>query len=822
MRFIALIIIFIMILPLSAKAEGTLVMPYDPWGQAANQQNVQAPRAPDDIMPKKLSLADLEKLTSGQNLAYDAPSLMASHPFKQTPHAQQSTLEELYAGRVVDEPMQFGYNLFDNADISNAADQIPAGVIQSDYILSAGDSLTVTFRGQINKRRNYTIDRQGKIIIDDLPPITAAGRSLGQLETDLSKQVNTLHNTEIFISLNGVRQIGILVVGHVNKPGRQTLTAFHNVLDALNAAGGIEKTGSLRKIKLIRKGRSHFIDLYQLLMASGKGADKMLRDGDRIIVPPIGPTMAVTGSVKRPAIYEIKQGEKLSLHQALGLSGGVLTPGQNRYIKMEYTVSGSETIQDVSTPAAKIFGDGTILNVAQSAQKKASAVTLKGHTRQPGTHDLKKSRTLSGLINDEKVLGNDIYPLIGVIERRDPKQLTKKLVAFSPYQVLHKKYDQKLSEGDVVRLFSMAQIRDLDDAKPLLHKASLSSSKEKMIEDPITRAFLKERAVFARGAIRQEGAYPVTKNTTLENILAVAGGIALEGNPENIEITSRGENRRIINTSFEVPMTVTLKAGDTVRVNQKFHKIHDQSIMIIGEVNHPGRYDLSPGDTLSTLVSRAGGLTDQAYADGALFSRASERSAEESRYKSQAQDLELKLAASLQQMDDDKQPDMSQVSATKSLITQLKNAKAVGRITVEADPASLAANPAQDILLESGDRIYIPKRPMTVRVAGEVLNPAALQFQTGKDPMTYIREAGGTSHFANKNRIFVIYPDGSAQPLNVSGWNHSTAMIPPGSTIIVPRDPKPFDFLESAGRVSQMIANLAISGLYIEAIGDDN
>ena len=256
-----------------------------------------------------------------------------------------------------------------------------------------------------------------------------------------------------------------------------------------------------------------------------------------------------------------------------------------------------------------------------------------------------------------------------------------------------------------------------------------------------------------------------------------------------------------------------------MRVNQKFHKIKDQSVMLIGEVNHPGRYDLMPGDTLSKLMERAGGLNAQSYPDGALFSRASERKREQSRYKAQAQDLEMKLAASLQQADDDKKPDMGQVSATQNLIAQLKHAEAVGRITVEADPASLQADPAQDILLESGDKIYIPKRPLTVRVAGEVLSPAALQFRKGKAPLEYIHEAGGTTYYADKDRAFVIYPDGSAQPLQVNFWNHNASFIPPGSTIIVPRDPKPFNFLESAERVSQILANLAISGLYIEAIG---
>ena len=110
---------------------------------------------------------------------------------------------------------------------------------------------------------------------------------------------------------------------------------------------------------------------------------------------------------------------------------------------------------------------------------------------------------------------------------------------------------------------------------------------------------------------------------------------------------------------------------------------------------------------------------------------------------------------------------------------------------------------------------------MSVRVTGEVLSPAALLFERGKTPVDYIKEAGGTTYYADKDRTFVIYPNGSAQPLKISAWNHQASFILPGSTIMVPRDPKPFDFLESAERVSQLLANLAISGLYIEAIGDD-
>ncbi len=788
------------LLPSLAQANETgLMMPdSEVWQSNINNRKT-------DITPKRISLNDLE------NIIGPTPSTKAQ---------EQSAIEVLYSSRIINELEQYGYDLFQNTP-TNPKDKfsIPAGAIQDNYILSAGDQLNIIMRGQTNSRQDYEIDNQGLLVIENLAPITAAGRSLKSVKEDLNTAIIALHNSQIFVSLSSIRQIGVVVVGHVHKPGRQNLTSFNTVLDALTESGGVQKTGSLRQIKLVRKGKSYIIDLYQLLMASVTGADKLLQDGDRLIVPPIGPTVAISGGVKRPAIYEVRKGEKISTHQALSLAGGVLTPGENRYMKLEYTTNGEETVQEISTLATRIFGDGAILMVAQSEQKRSSSITLSGSTRQPGTHDLKKSKTLSGLIKSKKILGKNIYPLIGVIERYDTEELTQSLIPFSPQQVLKKKFDQKLLEDDAVRLFSIEQIRHLDTSNTLLHKVS---AKTDVIDDPVLASFLKERSIFVRGAVRQAGAYPVTEGTNLKNILSVAGGIALEGNTESIELASRNNGRRIVNISTEDPKDIILEAGDTVRVNQKFHKIATKTISISGEVNHPGNYDLMPGDTLLDLVNRAGGLTDQAYPDGAIFSRANERKREEMRYKAQAQDLELKLAASLQQLSDDKKPDIAQVNATQSLITQLKEADAVGRITVEADPATLSANPDQNILLEKGDRIFIPKRPLTVRVAGEVLSPAALQFRTNKDPREYVREAGGTTHFADKDRTFVIYPDGSAQPLNVGNWSHNVAMIPPGSTIIVPRDPKPFDFLDAAGRVSQMIANLAISGLYIEAIGDNN
>lgn len=799
----------------SAIAETGLSIPVTPWMEENYNQAQKLHNATSDtVVVEPLSLDDLERL--------------AAINAQRKTNKENSALEKIYSNRIVDELSQYGYDLFDT--VRNGAverNTIPAGMVQDNYTLSSGDVLNIIVRGQVNLNQDYTINNQGLLIIDDFSPLSASGRSIRDIKETLQNEANGMHNTRVFVSLSNIRQINVLVTGHVRQPGRKNLTAFHTALDALSIAGGVDRTGSLRQIKLVRQGKTYIIDLYQLLMASNSGTDKLLQDGDRIIVPPIGPTMAVSGHVKRPAIYEIRRHEKISLHQALQLAGGVLIPGQSRYVKMEFTKDGNETIQDVGTAKQRIFGDGSILMVAQSEQKQASAITLSGHTRQPGTHDLKKAKNLSNLITSDKVLGRNIYPLIGIIERRDPNQLTKELIEFSPRHILTGQEDNKLNEGDIIHLFSMDDIRglhkDTKEENPLLHKASFTPPQSKTaIDDPIIQSFLKERAAFIRGAVRQEGAYPLTKNATLDSVLAVAGGLSLEANKKSVEVTSRENGRKSYNIEQMNPTEISVHAGDTVRVNQKFHKISNKSIMILGEVSYPGQYDLMPGDTMLKLMERAGGVTEQAYPDGAIFSRAAERKREKSRYQAQAQDLEMKLAASLGQVDSDKKPDMGQVSATQSLIAQLKGATSVGRITVEADPASLTADPAQDILLEPGDKIFIPKRPLTVRVAGEVLSPASLQFRSGKDPLEYIKEAGGTTYYADKGRAFVIYPDGSAQPLSISAWNHSATMVPPGSTIIVPRDPKPFDFLESAERVSQILANLAISGLYIDALGDDD
>ncbi len=764
--------------------------------------------------------------------------------FVQAKEEPLSALEKAYAQRIVDEPKQFGYELFGG----ETKILPPMGAVQDNFVLGGGDSLQITFTGGRTDQEIYKIDARGMITIKDFPPITAVGRTIEQLQQAIDANLAATHNTKAYISLSSIRQIGVLIIGNVNSPGRKNLNVFHSVLDALNLAGGINKDGSLRQIKLVRDGRSTIIDLYTLLIHGAPHIDMRLKDGDRIIVPPIGATIAISGNVKRAGIYEIRKtafgtnnhinqsSEKLSLNDMLELAGGILTPAKNRYMHLKPTNDGREIITQINDNFARVFESGSILSVVSSKVKRADTIELVGNVRSPGIYDLSKHKTLVSLLGNDTILGDDTYPLIGVIERWDKEQLTTKYLSFPPRLVLKKEFDLKMHNNDVVWLFSNADISsiyrensDIEQDANITEQGSQYNNNF-FANDPALKSFLKERSVFVRGAVRVAGLYPVAQGITLDNILAIAGGLTLEANRENIEVTSKnlgkghqkygrsGTQRTTIDISTSDPKYISISAGDAIRVNQKFRKMDEKTVLIMGEILHQGEYDLLAGDKVSDLIKRAGGLTEQAYPAGSIFSRKSEREAEEQRFRTSARQMQRSLASAIKR--DDNPPNAAQIEMVQSLADELLSIESVGRITVETDPAILSVRPELDMLLEKGDRIYIPKRPLTVRVSGEVLSAASLQFRKDKNPRDYIYEAGGFTYHADKNRSFVLYPNGSAQPLRVGTWNHNPVFIPPGSTIIVPRDPKPFDFIENAKDIGQILSNLAITSVFINNIRD--
>ncbi|HYD31491.1 MAG TPA: SLBB domain-containing protein, partial [Azospirillaceae bacterium] len=240
-----------------------------------------------------------------------------------------------------------------------------------------------------------------------------------------------------------------------------------------------------------------------------------------------------------------------------------------------------------------------------------------------------------------------------------------------------------------------------------------------------------------------------------------------------------------------------------------------RAVTILGEVKRPGPYDVLRGEKLSSLIARAGGLTPEAYPEGAAFTRESVKRRETEAFEQQARELERHVALLLEKGDPIRAED---VALARQLAAQFRGLEPPGRVTVEADPGALRARPDLDILLEAGDRITIPKRPLSVMVMGEVLSPATLQFVPGKSAEDYLREAGGPTRSADRDRAYVLLPNGTAQPVALSFWNHTPTAIPPGSTLVVPRDPQPFSFLELSKSLGGILSQLAITAASISVI----
>jgi len=238
---------------------------------------------------------------------------------------QPSPVEREYRQRL-NEPMlrQFGYDLFEAASPTGAA---VTGSVSDDYVLGVGDELVVQFQGASNDSVTARVNRAGSLVVSSLPPVRAAGRPLGAVRRDIEASTRSvLLGTDVFVSLGAVRSASVFVGGEVSRPGQYGLTALSDVSVALAQAGGVRRSGSLRNVRVVRGGRTITVDLYGLL-GIGTPPGLRLQDGDRVIVPVLGRTVAIAGGVTRPGIYELRDGA--SVGSLVGYAGGPVRPRGN-------------------------------------------------------------------------------------------------------------------------------------------------------------------------------------------------------------------------------------------------------------------------------------------------------------------------------------------------------------------------------------------------------------------------------------------------------------------------------------------------------------
>ena len=823
-------------------------------------------------------------------------------------------------------PQQFGYELLGGLQMVDPT--ATGGAINGNYILGIGDELVVTFRGQVNRSYRTAVDREGQIILPDMPPVPAAGLPFKQFRAELARRTrDVFSNTEVFASLGQVRNFPVLVVGQVKRPGIHRVTGIASILDAIASAGGLQKSGSLRNVQLVRRGRVIRIDLYDLLLTGQLTQDISLMEGDRVFVPSLGKTVGVIGDVQRPGIYELSsRSPKIAARQALDLAGGTLRPEGYRYLVISAQANGGDTVREVRDIRGMSVGPGDILLVSKRTYGWTGAFFLDGHVAVPGPRSLTQNDTIGSVVNTKGVFLDDPYTLFAVLERSDPKTQARHFMAVDLDRIRSRKGDARLQANDRLIVLSATDIAFLSSekvqavldgrarrqsnilnaiptadgtidptAQPILGQTSLSETlpqtslldqtgtttdpdeevipqcrslsalaavisrsrteryagaklalnPEKLDAIPVDEEcpeiydrhpnllpFMLDYAVAITGEVRRPGVYPVPRNTKLASLIPVVGGLSLDADLTQIEMTkfngrSSSEQAKQVHSRINARngslVKVSLSPGDIVRFNPKFSQRDVGTVFLSGEFRRPGVYAIKRGEKLSDVIVRAGGVTAEAYPLGAVFTRVRVKKQEQKAFERAALDLQSGLAEALASQASNRQRSDPEglVLAVRELANTIRQTEAIGRVVVEADPTVLEVKPQLDTVLEAGDRLVMPKRPNHVTVSGEVLSPGAIQFRAGDTVDKYIKSAGGVSRVSDDGRTFVVFPNGEARPVSVSSWNFTSVQIPPGSTIVVPRDPKPFDTMAFTISIADILSKLAITAASVAVIGRD-
>jgi len=835
-----------------------------------------------------------------------------------------SPVERQYRERLGDPALrQFGYDLF---RVSEGGSGPVTGEVSDGYVLGPGDELVVTFQGATNTSQSARVARDGRLIVSSLPPIRAAGRTLGSVRTSLSEATRqNFLGTDVFVSLGGVRSATVLVGGEVERPGQYQVTALSDVANAIALAGGVRRAGSLRNIRLVRGGVTRTVDLYGLL-GIGTAPRIRVQDGDRIVVPVVGNTVAVTGAVARPGIYELHGSASVS--DVLAYAGGALYPRGYQISISRIGEDGREVfVRPQGTAAAIWSGDGVQV-LSGSAGAAFDRVVLAGHVRNPGPRALAAVPTLADLIGGPEDLRLGTYMPMAIIVRRNPLTGMRSYEAADLRAALDRSRPVALRGDDRVYVFSADDIAFLNSSatrqiilgqenpKPqcfaleklenlvadtqsprfnvitrgtitveregrdvaasagrALTGAGASGSNESLeviraqpmqgadrldrtardendpnqrndwnqsIEsdyDKLSRRnqecppifeevpellpVLIEHSVSVGGAVRRPGAYPVAESISVDALVSASDGVTANVRDPMLDITPasgpftryemvRGQEERLAN--------VFVSAGDDIRVTANNSAYEAGAVLLTGEFNSPGLYTIRKGERLSELVARAGGLTDQAYPYGGVFTRRSVREQQQEGFQRTARELNTSLLALAAQENVNGQS----IIAAGDIIKTLSETQAVGRMVVEADPRVLAQRPDLDPILDGGDTLHIPKKPTYVLALGDVSNPGAVQFQPGKSVSQYVAEAGGTQSTADDGRVFLVLPNGSAQPVRSSFWRRSNAVVPPGSTIIVPKNLQPLRTLGIVRDVATIFGQLATAVASVAILADRN
>ncbi len=716
--------------------------------------------------------------------------------------------------------VRFGYDIFEGVPTTFApATDVPVPV---DYVLGPGDSIELQFYGAQNEAHSLTVGRDGKLHVPNLGPVNAAGLDFGEFRQELRGRVAAqMIGTQVSITMGELRSIRVFVVGDVRYPGSYTLSSLSSMTHALFLSGGVSEVGSLRKIQLKRNGKViSTLDLYHLLLRGDTSGDRQLLPGDVVFVPPIGATAGAIGSVKRPAVYELA-GEK-TVAQLVALAGGLTPQATSSRARLERIGDNSvRTIVDVNLSRESgrnlLLRDGDLLDVPSVVPDFLDAVTLTGHVHRGGGFQWRQGMRLTDLIDSVSLLRENSDLGYIMVRREVPPDRRIEVLSASLLEAWANPAGTaniRLEPRDTVYVFDLETGRRRI-IEPLLEELRLQS-----------KSGFTQREVTVEGSVRAPGRYPLEPGMRVSDLLRAGGSLSEDAYPLSAELS----RYRIVNDSFRETELVQVDlarilAGDEMAdlllgpydyLNIKELPLWGEQyeVELLGEVKFPGKYPIRRGESLSSVLDRAGGVTEFAFPEGAVFLREELKEREREQFETLSRRLESDLISlSLQTTLDSSGAETLQIG--QSLLAQMQSIEPVGRLVIDLESFSADERAAvgESLILKDGDRLLVPRRPQEVTVIGEVQYATSHIYREDLARNDYIAQSGGLTSKADKKRIYVVRASGAVSVESGSLWfgRRGSDDIRPGDTIVIPLDTDRVRPLTLWTSVTQILYNVAIS-----------
>lgn len=678
----------------------------------------------------------------------------------------------------------FGHNIF-NTNHSFAPNiNIPTPV---DYKLGPGDEVIIDIWGASQANMRQTISPEGSIIVDRLGPLYLNGMTIKEANSYVKRRFSDVYAgldgySEIMLTLGNIRTIQINVMGDVAVPGTYPLSSLSSVFHALYRAGGVTNIGSLRAIKLYRAGKlSKTIDIYKYILEGRLDDDVRLMDNDVIIASPYISLVNISGKIKRPMYYEMKENE--TIENLINYAGGFVGNAYQEKIRVTRTTGAESLVFTVLKEEFSTFKlqDKDVVTISSGIDLFENRVEVLGAVYRTGYYEIGKNiRTVKELVEAADGLRGDAF-LNRAILTRVKDDFSTEVVSVDIAGIMNGTLaDISLRKNDILYIPSINDLKEYGDF--VIH-----------------------------GAIARPGSYKYSENITLEDLIVQAGGLLESASQIRVDIARRvidpksTQQTDVLAKSFTLGIKdgfiidgdkeFLLEPYDQVYIRQSPGYFAQKNIYLSGEILYPGAYALSKKtERLSDIVGRAGGVTQHAYLEGARLVR---KRSDEEKYRSS---VALDIAA---------------FSRKDSIDVKTIDRDDYYSVGIELDKALMHPGADYDLVLREDDRIIIPEYDNTVKINGAVMYPNTVTYKPKQKLAYYIDQAGGFSDSAKKRKAFVIYMNGMVAKISKCDKN----AIQPGSEIVIPSKPnrKRMSTQEILGITTSVTSMASLVGVLINS-----